>query len=49
MAELISQGKCRGLLPDGKSDGHGLDGSDLDGFVVERAVDGDRLAEASGD
>ena len=45
MAKLIANGKGWRFLADGEPDGHQLDGGHLDGVIVKRTVDGNRVAQ----
>ena len=42
--ELVVGGKTRRFLTDGKSDGHGFEGGDVNGVFVERSSDRYRVS-----
>src|ERR1700756_1236806 len=48
-AELVANGKSGSLLPDGESDRHQLDGSQLYAIAIECSPDGHSIAQVCGD
>jgi hypothetical protein len=49
VAGLIAEREGRSFLTDRETDGHQLEGGKLDGVIIERALDGDGVAEMRGD